>query len=408
VPGVTAGAPIRDRTDAWASPGWATIDGMSAMSARSAAAVVAVAAVIALAGCDASSGPSSATPPATLPTSSPTPSATDGSPVPSPPATGSVRVLGTVATGLTTPWGIAFLPDGRALVGERDTGRIRLVGTGTNVVVGTVPGAVHDGEGGLLGLALSPRYASDHLLYAYTTTATDNRIVRMTYAGAGLGAPAVVLSGIPHGNHHNGGRLAFGPDGMLYATTGETGDAGLAQDRSSLGGKILRMTPDGRPAPGNPFPKSVVWTYGHRNVEGLAFDASGQLWATEFGASYRDELNHIVRGGNYGWPMTEGFTDAAGVTGPVVEWPTDDAGPSGIAIVDQVAWIGGLTGHRLWRVPLYGTTVGRPQAFEVDAYGRLRTVALAPDGSLWVTTSNTDGRGDVRPGDDRILRLSVR
>jgi glucose/arabinose dehydrogenase len=343
-------------------------------------------------------------PPAAAPTSSePTPGA-----VPTPPATGSVRVVGTVATGITTPWGVAFLPDGQALVGERDTGRVRLVGAGTNRVVGTVPGVVHNGEGGLLGLALSPRYATDQLLYAYLTTATDNRIVRMTYGPTGLGRPDVVLTGIPSGSHHNGGRLAFGPDGMLYASTGESGNPDLSQDRSSLGGKILRMTPDGRPAPGNPYAGSVVWSYGHRNVEGLAFDARGQLWATEFGASFRDELNRILPGHDYGWPMTEGFTDAAGITGPVVEWPTDDAGPSGIAIVDQVAWIGGLTGHRLWRVPLLGTRAGTPQAFEVDAYGRLRTVALAPDGSLWVTTSNTDGRGDVRPGDDRILRLEVR
>jgi len=219
-----------------------------------------------------------------------------------------------VATGITTPWGIAFLPDGQALVGERDTGRVRLVGAGTNRVVGTVPGVLHNGEGGLLGLALSPRYATDHLLYAYLTTATDNRIVRMTYGTTGLGRPDVVLAGIPSGNHHNGGRLAFGPDGMLYATTGETGDTALAQDRSSLGGKILRMTPDGRPAADNPYAGSVVWSYGHRNVEGLAFDARGQLWATEFGASFRDELNHILPGRNYGWPMTEGFTDAAGIT----------------------------------------------------------------------------------------------
>ena len=320
-------------------------------------------------------------------------------------------MTGTVASGLTTPWGIAFLPDGSALVGERDTAKVLLVRPGSQHLVGTVPGVVSNGqqggEGGLLGLAVSPSYATDHLIYAYMSTAADNRIVRMTYTGGRLGRPSPILTGIPHGLHHNGGRLAFGPDGMLYASTGEGGVPARAQDKGSLGGKILRMTPEGRAAPGNPFPGSVVWSYGHRNVEGLAFDSAGRLWATEFGDKAWDELNLILPGRNYGWPATQGRTDHPGYTSPKAQWHTDDAGPSGIAVIGSVAWIGALTGHRLWRVPLDGPSAGTPKAFFVDTYGRLRTAVAAPDGSLWLTTSNTDGRGSPRPGDDRILRLTV-
>ena len=272
---------------------------------------------------------------------------------------------------------------------------------------GVVSNGQQGGEGGLLGLAVSPSYASDHLVYAYLSTGSDNRIVRMTYTGDRLGRPSPILTGIPHGLHHNGGRLAFGPDGMLYASTGEGGVPSRAQDKASLGGKILRMTPAGTPAPGNPFPGSVVWSYGHRNVEGLSFDEAGRLWATEFGDKSYDELNLVLPGRNYGWPATQGRTDHPGYTSPKAQWRTDDAGPSGIAVIGSVAWIGALTGRRLWRVPLDGTAAGRPSAFFVGTYGRLRTAVAAPDGSLWLTTSNTDGRGSPRSGDDRVLRVAV-
>jgi aldose sugar dehydrogenase len=376
------------------------------MTARTVVMLLAVAGLAA--GCSSGSAPapsaSATTPSATVTSASASPSASAA-------ATPSARVTGTVASGLTTPWGIAFLPDGSALVGERDTARVLLVRPGSQHLVGTVPGVVSNGqsggEGGLLGLAVSPSYATDHRVYAYTSTATDNRIVRMTYSGGRLGRPDPILTGIPHGLHHNGGRLAFGPDGMLYASTGEGGVPSRSQDKGSLGGKILRMTADGRAAPGNPFPGSVVWSYGHRNVEGLAFDAAGRLWATEFGEKAWDELNLILPGRNYGWPATQGRTDHPGYTSPKAQWHTDDAGPSGIAVIGSVAWIGALTGHRLWRVPLDGPDAGTPKAFLVDTFGRLRTAVAAPDGSLWLTTSNTDGRGSPKSGDDRILRLTV-
>ncbi|NUU20702.1 MAG: PQQ-dependent sugar dehydrogenase, partial [Streptomycetaceae bacterium] len=173
-------------------------------------------------------------------------------------------VAGDVVTGLDSPWGVAPLPDGDTLVASRNTGVVSRFGPGTNgvVPVGKVPGSTHRGEGGLLGLALSPDFARDGWVYMYTTTASDNRILRMKYTReSGLTGAEVLLSGIPAASNHDGGRIAFGPDGMLYVGTGEAGDKPLAQDRDSLGGKILRLTPDGKPAPGNPFPNSPVYSY---------------------------------------------------------------------------------------------------------------------------------------------------
>ncbi|WP_395293630.1 PQQ-dependent sugar dehydrogenase [Kitasatospora hibisci] len=330
-------------------------------------------------------------------------------------ATPSVAVGATVTDGLRSPWGLAVLPEGDLLVSERDDGRILRVAAegGAKAEVGTVPGVVPGGEGGLLGLALSPGYATDHLVYAYVSTANDNRIVRFPYdpsrpAGQQLGEPTVVLTGIPHGPRHNGGRIAFGPDGMLYASTGDSSNRALAQDLNSLGGKILRVTPDGAPAPGNPFPGSPVFSYGHRNVEGIAFDSQGRLWASEFGEDNWDELNLVRAGGNYGWPEVEGIGDRPEFIDPVVRWRTSEASPSGIAYADGAVWVAALRGTSLWRVPLDGDRpAAAPQEFFDGAYGRLRTVVADPDGTLLLMTDNTDGRGDPRPGDDRILRLTV-
>jgi glucose/arabinose dehydrogenase len=301
-------------------------------------------------------------------------------------------------------------------VSSRDKGTITRVDekTGGKTVLGSVPGVSAAGEGGLLGIALSPAYGSDHQVYAYFTTDSDNRIARMLYdpekpAGEQLGAPDTVFKGIPKGYIHNGGRIAFGPDGMLYAGTGESGERGLAQDRRSLGGKILRMTPEGEPAPGNPFANSVVYTYGHRNVQGLAWDDEQRLFASEFGQDTWDELNAIAPGANYGWPDAEGRSDDTRFHAPVAQWHTDDASPSGIAFAGGSVWMAGLKGERLWRIPLDGTKASAdPQSFLRGTYGRLRTVVAAGGDRLWLTTSNTDGRGDPKKGDDRILELEVR
>ncbi|MFE5772326.1 PQQ-dependent sugar dehydrogenase [Streptomyces sp. NPDC056485] len=342
--------------------------------------------------------------------------APSGSSEAAPPAKGSVTVAGEVAKDLESPWGVAPLPGGDLLVASRDKGTISRVAaaTGTVTQIGKVPGVAPGGEGGLLGLALSPSYASDRMVYAYFTTESDNRIARMRYdeqrdAGQQLGAPDTVFRGIPKGLIHNGGRIAFGPDKMLYAGTGETGDTGLAQDRKSLGGKILRMTPDGQPVHGNPEADSVVYSYGHRNVQGLAWDKDKRLWAAEFGQNTWDELNLIEPGANYGWPEAEGKAGKPGLRDPVAVWKTDEASPSGIAWAQGSVWMAGLKGERLWRIPLAGAVpVAEPEAFLTGKYGRLRTVIALGGDRLLLVTSETDGRGSPEAGDDRILTLTVR
>jgi glucose/arabinose dehydrogenase len=377
---------------------------------------MAAAALLLTAGCSSDDGGSrgedgAAAPSSTAAGLSPSGQAAEETPL----AKGSVKVVRTVAEGLNTPWGLAPLPDGDLLVSSRDEATITRVDgdTGKKTELGEVPGVSPAGEGGLMGLALSPDYASDHMIYAYFTSASDNRIVRVLYdeqrpAGEQLGAPDTIFKGIPKGFIHNGGRIAFGPDKMLYAGTGESGDTGLSQDKESLGGKILRLTPEGEPAPGNPFPDSPVYSYGHRNVQGLAWDAKQRLFAAEFGQDTWDELNAIKPGGNYGWPEAEGKSDNSKYRNPLAQWGTDDASPSGIAYAEGSVWMAGLKGQRLWRVPLNGTEASAdPQAFLEGQYGRLRTVVSAGGDKLWVTTSNTDGRGDPKDGDDRILEVQV-
>jgi glucose/arabinose dehydrogenase len=312
-----------------------------------------------------------------------------------------------VASGLVAPWGLAFLPDGGALVSERDSGRILRVEPGAQPrEVARVPGVAAGGEGGLLGLAVSPNYSRDRLVYAYFSAAGDNRIVRFRLDG---GPVQVLLAGIPRAGIHNGGRIAFGPDGMLYAGTGDAAAGGNAQDPGSLGGKILRLRPDGGVPADNPDPSSPVWSLGHRNVQGLVWDRQRRLFATEFGQNKADEVNRIEPGGNYGWPEVEGTGGRGRFRDPLVTWPVAQASPSGAAIAGGTLYVAALRGERLWLVPLDGAGgVGRPRAALTGAYGRLRHVAVAPDGALWVLTSNRDGRGDPGADDDRVLRFPPR
>jgi glucose/arabinose dehydrogenase len=354
--------------------------------------------------------------PATPPLASPSrdasgsPQATSpgsGRATPTPP--GRARVTGVVAEGLDVPWGVDFLPGGDALVTERESARVlRVSPDGTTREVGTVAGVSPSGESGLLGLAVSPDFAEDRAVYVYFTASEDNRIVRFTLEGGRLADPQVVLDGIPKASIHDGGRLVFGPDGMLYAGTGDASSGGNAQDRGSLGGKILRMTPDGGVPDDNPFDGSLVYSLGHRNVQGLTFDRQGRLWASEFGQDTWDELNLVRAGGNYGWPEVEGRAGDDRFTDPKRQWSTAEASPSGVAYLDGAVHMAALRGERLWQVPVAGTRTGRPRAFLGGEYGRLRTVVEAPDGALWVTTSNRDGRGDPVDADDRILRVVVR
>jgi glucose/arabinose dehydrogenase len=339
------------------------------------------------------SGETSTTAEPTAPTA-PTSSATDD--------VGPPEVVETIATGLEAPWGLDFFANGDAIVTERDSRRVLRVTPGGEVTeLGTIESASPQGEAGVLGVVLSPDFESDRTAYFYVSTTSDNRVVRAEVDGDRLGEPEPILTGIPNGFIHDGGRLEFGPDGYLYVSTGETGTPSLAQNRDSLAGKILRITPKGDPAPGNPF-DSEVWSWGHRNVQGLAFDGN-RLWASEFGQDTFDELNLIKKGANYGWPMFEGTGGAPDFVDPQLTWSTDEASPSGLAYTDGHLWMAALNGERLWRVDVDGDRASRPQGFFVGDYGRMRTIGVAPDGRLWLTTSNRDGRGDPTKNDDRIL-----
>ena len=326
-------------------------------------------------------------------------------------AVAAPSVSRTLAKNLAVPWGIAFLPNGNALVGERDSGDVLVVkrGGGRRRVgnLDVESQLSRQGEGGLLGLALHPNFGSNRLVYAYHTSRSDNRIVRMRYVDGALGSPTVVLAGIPMNLHHNGGGLTFGPDGLLYASTGDGEVGSRAQSRSSLGGKVLRLTPEGEVPSGNPF-GNHVWSMGHRNVEGIAFDARGALWASEFGEKETDELNRIVPGANYGWPNVEGGDGNGGYHDPLAEWsPTSSCSPAGIAIANSRAWLGALRGQCLYSVRLRGPEAGTIRRHFTGRFGRIRQVAKAPDGSLWITTSNRDGRGSPRAVDDRVIRIAL-
>ncbi|WFE19529.1 PQQ-dependent sugar dehydrogenase [Solwaraspora sp. WMMD937] len=309
------------------------------------------------------------------------------------------------ATGLQVPWGMDFLPDGSALIAQRGTGQVVRVRPGQQPQpVVTIPDATPVSEGGLLGLAVSPTFAQDDYVYVYYTTTTDNRIARFRLTAPQNRQP--ILTGLARSAIHNGGRIAFGPDGMLYAGVGDAGQTSHAQNQQSRNGKILRMRPDGGAPADNPFPGSLVYSLGHRHVQGLAWDAQGRLYATEFGQNAWDEINLIVAGGNYGWPIVEGRANDPRFRDPLLVWTPAEASPSGAAIVGNRLYVATLRGNRLWNVPLDGSGgVGTPSAELLGSYGRLRTVEYGPDGWLWVTTSNRDGRGQPAADDDRILRF---
>jgi glucose/arabinose dehydrogenase len=347
-------------------------------------------AAFSIAGCGGGSGGGDGT--ATLPPPPTTPPPT----TPAGPAS--------LATGLQIPWSVAFY-GGTPLVSERGTARIRAVGSdGALTTIATIAGVSGSGEGGLLGIAVR-----DNFLYAYFSAGAENRIERYPLTGSGtatrLGAAQRLLGGIPSGSNHNGGRIAFGPDGMLYAATGDAGATSRSQDLASLGGKILRLTPDGRVPADNPFSGSYVYSYGHRNVQGLAWAADGAMYASEFGQNTWDELNQIKAGANYGWPDVEGKAGNSKYTDPLQQWPTSDASPSGIAVSGANIYIANLRGERLRKVPLAAT--GTSSEFYVREYGRLRDVVVAPDGRLYLLTNNTDGRGTPKTGDDRLLSVAA-
>ncbi|SCG75574.1 PQQ-dependent sugar dehydrogenase [Micromonospora rifamycinica] len=319
-----------------------------------------------------------------------------------------------VTTERDLPWGLVQLPDGTVLYGRRDLFDVVAMNPdGSNKrSIGTVPNvAGTNGEGGVLGLAVSSSFAIDRWLYIYHTTTTDNRIVRIRYDGTlQTGSVQVLLTGIPRNKYHNGGRLRFGPDGMLYAATGDGQSPDRAQDVNDLGGKVLRIRPDGTVPSDNPF-GNAVWSYGHRNPQGLAFDSRGRLFEQEFGNNVMDETNIIVRGGNYGWPACEGTTGSCAnpnFVAPVRTYPVAEASCSGLAIVRDVLYLACLRGNRMYRAVISGNTLTDVQQYFVGTYTRLRTVEPTLDGNLWLTTS-TGGDKDSVPNNsnERILKVTL-
>jgi len=313
-----------------------------------------------------------------------------------------------VVTGLEAPWSVVRVGDGGdALLSERDSARIlELAEDGTTREVGTVAGVRHGGEGGLLGLALH-----DGDLFVYSTAEDGNRVQRYDLTGSAgswrLGDATTVIDGLPANTFHDGGRIAFGPDGMLYASVGDARNRSEAQDRDSLAGKILRMAPDGSVPDDNPFPGSPVWSLGHRNVQGMGWSSDGTVFAAEFGEDTWDELNVIEPGANHGWPEVEGTGgEGRGFVDPVQQWSPDEASPSGLTVVDDTVFVANLRGEVLRAVPAADPTTSTE--YLGRDLGRIRTVLEGPDDTLWVVTNNTDGRGSPRDGDDRIVSVPLR
>ena len=325
---------------------------------------------------------------------------------------------------LEIPWSLIFLPNNRALVSERP-GRIRLIENG---ILREEPYATlevtHIGEGGLMGLALHPNYPEEPYIYAMHTfqgaTGLVNRIILLRDQGNRAVFERVIFDDIPGGRNHNGGRIAFGPDGMLYATTGETFQSKLAQDLDSWGGKILRLTPDGKIPDDNPFPGSPVYSFGNRNPQGLAWHPeTGDLFSSEHGPSGEqgwrghDEINLIIPGGNYGWPIEIGIHQNPAFIGPIVFWQNSTP-PTGMTFFRKDLFVASLRSQALLRIILEIKN-GDYQVKEIERWfasdsstgrlGRLRDVVEGPDGNLYLLTSNRDGRGRPRPGDDTIWRL---
>jgi glucose/arabinose dehydrogenase len=310
-----------------------------------------------------------------------------------------------VVTGLEVPWAIAFITDEEMLVTERPGRLLRVSLKGEKEVVSEIDEVLDRGEGGLLGVAVHPDFETNKLIYVYYTYAEDgantlNRVVRYGYVDGNLSEPTVIVDRIPGAATHNGGRIAFGPDGYLYIGTGDAQAPSLSQDTSSLAGKILRVNDNGELATGNPF-ENEVYSYGHRNVQGLAWDDQGRLWATEHGPRGNDELNVIEAGANYGWPVIQGDQAREGMRTPVVHSGSATWAPSGLAYAQGRLFFAGLRGQALYR---YDIEQNRVEALFTREFGRLRDVVVHND-RLFVTTSNRDGRGQPQADDDQIIPM---
>lgn len=317
-----------------------------------------------------------------------------------------------VVENLTIPWEIAFLPNGHLLITERIGNVVDIdPETGKNIVI-PIKGVSHDGEAGLLGLALHPDFKTNHFVYLYRTSTEAgklfNAVLRYTYENGKFTNETAIVEGIPGALFHDGGRIAFGPDGLLYITTGDAQNPEFAQDLGSLAGKILRVTDTGGVPPGNPF-DSMVYSYGHRNPQGITWDDDGALWSTEHGRSGLqsglDELNLIIQGGNYGWPESQGDTVFTDTQGPIIHSGDATWAPAGVVYYNGSIFFGGLRGEALYEAVLNGVEVTELKEHFKGKFGRIRAVVLGPDNMLYFTTSNRDGRGDIHLGDDKVIRV---
>ncbi|MDQ2933095.1 MAG: PQQ-dependent sugar dehydrogenase [bacterium] len=324
-----------------------------------------------------------------------------------------IEPLKIIAESLEIPWDMAFLPIGDFLVSERPGRLVRIDSSGTRTQI-PVTGVTHTAEGGLLGIELHPQFASNKFIYLYMSSSgqngmTQNKVVRYVLENNTLQSEKIIIDKIPGAIYHDGGRIEFGPDGLMYITTGDATKSELAQNKNSLAGKILRLHDDGAIPADNPF-GTAVYSYGHRNPQGLAWDSQGRLWETEHGrsgiASGYDELNLIEKGKNYGWPTIEGPAKKDGFVTPVLQsGATDTWAPASLAVLNDTLYFGGLRGETLYSVDVGGSSVGELKKHFSKLYGRIRTVRVGPDALIYFTTSNRDGRGDVKSGDDKIIRV---
>lgn len=321
-----------------------------------------------------------------------------------------------IAEGLRIPWEIAFLPNGDYLVTERP-GNILRIGTDRKII--QIDGVVHQGEGGLLGLALDPNFEQNDYIYIYLTSQSPdgsgliNRVERYTLNGSTVRNRKIVLDNIPGARFHDGGRIKFGPDNKLYITVGDAQNEDAAQNPNNLNGQILRINLDGSIPEDNPT-DSAMYSYGHRNPQGLTWDSFGTLWSTEHGrsgpASGYDEVNRIVPGQNYGWPIIQGDESAEDMQIPIIHsGPRETWAPGDAEYIDGHIFFTGLRGEALYEAELNDqeTDIVNTKAHFYKEFGRIRTARLGPDGYLYILTSNTDGRGEVRENDDKIIKIHM-
>ncbi len=315
-----------------------------------------------------------------------------------------------VIQNLSIPWELVFLPNGDMLVTER-AGKILRIGDDKKVI--EIQDVSHRGEGGLLGLALHPNFRSNNFVYIYLTTSTSgritNRVERYVFKNDNLTDRKIILENIPGSTNHDGGRIAFGPDGFLYITTGDAGSPSSSQDKNSLAGKILRITDEGGIPSDNPF-GNPVYSIGIRNSQGIAWDEAGNLWSTDHGRSGArsgfDELNKIIKGGNYGWPEYEGDETNSGIIAPQIHSGSNETwAPAGILVYDNKIIFTGLRGSSLYVADIINGKAENLRVYFRGEYGRIRTAVLGPDNMIYILTNNRDGRGRPISSDDRIIKI---